>query len=157
MIDSHRTPAYALPAVQQTPHGRQNPVCTGAAAPSIELGRFFCAQIPSMAGCRGTLRGGRYPVRRFLTPEQLAALFRVRTEAGGSYPSAQETVMSDIHSVLFETKAYVEGLRNLTAECRDGSFNYLTPFQLDRLLEPISNAMESALVALEKDRKERRR
>lgn len=65
--------------------------------------------------------------------------------------------MSDIHSVLVETQAYIEGLRNLAAECRDGSFNYLTPFQLDQLLRPIADAMANALVELEKDRRERRK
>jgi len=63
--------------------------------------------------------------------------------------------MSDIHSVLVETQAYVEGLRNLTAECRDGSFSYLTPFQLDQLLRPIADAMAQGLVALEEDRRAR--
>jgi hypothetical protein len=31
--------------------------------------------------------------------------------------------MSDIHAILSETKAYVEGLRNLTTESRENPFS----------------------------------
>jgi hypothetical protein len=65
-------------------------------------------------------------------------------------------IVNDIHSVLVETQAYVEGLRNLTVES-DGTFNHLTAFQFDMLLRPISDALTQGLVALEEDRKVRRR
>jgi hypothetical protein len=59
--------------------------------------------------------------------------------------------MSDIHTILFETKAYAEGLRNLAVES-DGTLSYLTAFQFDMLLRPISEALDQALAALEQER-----
>lgn len=56
--------------------------------------------------------------------------------------------MSDIHTTLFETQAYVEGLRNLVAEA-GGTFNYLTAFQFEQLLRPVSEALDKALAAVE--------
>lgn len=75
-------PAYSCPVPAQSGAGRENPWTLGATAPIT--GAFFVHGPSSMAGDAGqSVRAGRVPSSRFLTPVSFATL-AVRSEVADS-------------------------------------------------------------------------